>query len=427
MDSIFSTAYNSITEPMEDIDFTVLLSKVTSQIGDGHIRIIPPKSNLDSLDNGNTMIPFKVNYYNDKLFTVRNYSELSDDEFIGSEIISINGHLIYDFVKVFLSIFPSDGNNMTHKYRLLSNSRIFTRYFYLLYGYTEKYLVEYKPVENNEIKTVEIKGLSIDKLIETEKTRYPETSNKKPIEFTTDKNNNLGYLRITSFNQADYKKNDLDFTSFLENSFKFLEENKINNLILDLRNNGGGTDEYGKILYSYFTISEFEYYSSLKMKNDSFNFFKYTEIPGNKAPEGMLKPDSEGSFDVIQHPNLGKQQNSKNPFIGNVYVLINGGCFSTTSEFLSMLHNNTKAVFIGEESGGGYYGNCSGLIPEMTLPDTKVRVNIPLMHYSMNVRGYSLPDRGIIPNHLVLPSINDIINNVDTELEFAKKLILEIH
>ncbi|MBP9095235.1 MAG: hypothetical protein KBG21_01420, partial [Ignavibacteria bacterium] len=281
----------------------------------------------------------------------------------------------------------------------------------------------YKPAGSNEIRSNDLKGLAFDDLNAINKKRYPETADQKPIEFITEKSKKYGYLKIASFNVAEYKKHDLDYQVFLENAFKTMEDEKIDNLILDLRNNGGGTDDYGKILYSFFTNSDFTYYKSLRMNKDSFAFFKYTEIPGNKAPEGMLEPNNEGSYDVVHHPNLGVQQHAKHVYSGQVYVLINGASFSTTSEFLSIMHNKSNAVFIGEESGGGYYSNCSGLIPEMTLPDSKVRVNIPLMHYSMDVYGYPYNDKGVVPNHFVQPTINDIINNIDTELDFTKELI----
>ena len=68
--------------------------------------------------------------------------------------------------------------------------------------------------------------------------------------------------------------------------------------------------------------------------------------------------------------------------------MINGGSFSTTSEFLSQAHFHRRATFIGEESAGGYYGNSSGMVPLVTLPNTKVAVRVPLVTYHMSVSGY---------------------------------------
>ncbi|MBK8417032.1 MAG: hypothetical protein IPL22_22460 [Bacteroidetes bacterium] len=99
------------------------------------------------------------------------------------------------------------------------------------------------------------------------------------------------------------------------------------------------------------------------------------------------------------------------------------GVFRLPANFLSQLHFHTKAVFIGEESGGGYYGNCSGPTPDFTLPNTKVRIEIPLMYYSMAVENYQYLDRGLFPNYTVTPSIIDKISNIDLELNLTKKLI----
>lgn len=137
-----------------------------------------------------------------------------------------------DFINEFISIFPSDGHNMTHKYRLLSSSRMFTRYFYYLYGYAESYRVEYKLLSDANVRKSTLAGIAFDNLLEIRRQRY---------------------------------------------------------LILDLRNNGGGTDEYGKLLFSYFIDHDFDCYSSLTMNKETYDFFKYTSRPDMKVPEGMLK------------------------------------------------------------------------------------------------------------------------------------------
>lgn len=423
MDSLFTVSKASLTTQMSDREFTIFLFKVASQIGDGHLKVVPPKIRLDSLDEGPTAIPFQVHYIQNKLFVKRNFSTLPDKEFLGAEIISINGHLISDFLKEFLLIFPSDGTNQTHKYRSVSAMRWFTRYIYILYGYSESYDVKYHPLNESTTRVATLPGLLFDKMMEIRKERYPFLANEAPAEFTISANEKYGYLRISSFDKSQFKKAGIKYSKFLSVSFKALEKNKISHLILDLRHNGGGTDEYGKELFSYFIDKDFEYYESVRMKKEKYDFFKYTTRPNASAPKGMLKVNSEGSFDNVKHPNYGKQTHISPTFKGNIYVLINGGCFSTTCEFLSVLHYNTKAIFIGEESGGGYYGNCSGPTPDLILPNSKVRLELPLMNYSMAVRDYLPRDRGLIPNYVIMPTILDIINNDDVELSFAKNLI----
>jgi hypothetical protein len=424
IDSIFNTNSSSLNKTMTGREFMLLTCRVSSQIGDGHLKVVPPKIQLDSLDFGPTAIPFNVYCVNDKLYVRKNYSSLDDKEFLGSQIISINGHSIEDFIQEYLQIFPSDGNNLTHKYRLLSSNRYFTRYFSMLYGYAEQYKVDYISLNETALKTKTLQGLPFDNLLKIADERYPaKIEEQKPAYFKINEDEKYAYLKIKSFDKGQFKKNKMNFEKFLEASFKKMESTNIPNLIIDVRDNGGGTDEYGRILFSYFVNQPFDYYKSLRMNKESFDCFKYTNRPDMKAPTGMLKPNKEGTFDNVQHPNVGKQNPSSPFYSGNIYVLINGWCFSTTSEFLSQLHFHTKAVFIGEESGGGYYGNCSGPTPDFTLPNTKVRIEIPLMNYRMAVENYQYHDRGLIPDYTVTPSIIDKISNIDIELNFTKKLI----
>ncbi|MEO8086694.1 MAG: S41 family peptidase, partial [Bacteroidota bacterium] len=416
-------AETSISGPMSEREFKILLSKVVNQIGCGHTKVVAPKPDQDKLDEGKTAIPFQPFWQDDKLFVLRNFSDLNDSDFLGAEIVSINGHDTADILKDLFAIFPSDGNNMTHKYRLITPPRNFTRYFYYLYGYAESYQVEYFSMNDSTIKKSTLAGLVFDDLITIREKRYALYYFEPPVEFKLNEDKKGAYLRITSFDKEYLEKSKINYTKFLQTVFKEIETDHILNLILDLRYNGGGTDEYGKILFSYFVNQEFDYYKSLTMNKQGYDFFKYTSRPGMKAPKGMLKANEQGTFDDVQHPNFGKQKPALPTFPGNIYVLINGACFSTTCECLSMLHSYTKSIFIGEETGGGYYGNNSGPTPDMTLPNTKIRIEIPLMKYLMAVKDYKYKDRGLIPDYIVVPTIQERIRNDDPELEFAKDLM----
>jgi C-terminal processing protease CtpA/Prc len=111
--------------------------------------------------------------------------------------------------------------------------------------------------------------------------------------------------------------------------------------------------------------------------------------------------------------------------MGPVYILINGGSFSTTAEFLSQTHSHHRATFIGEESGGGYCGNTSGSVVKITLPNTKVGIYLPLVSYYEAVSGNHDAARGVIPDFPVKHTIADMVAGVDKDFQRALELARE--
>src|SRR5262249_32304448 len=146
-----------------------------------------------------------------------------------------------------------------------------------------------------------------------------------------------------------------------------------------------------------------------------FRFQKHTSQK-EPLPADLLEQQPGGKYRMVKHPNWGTQQPSEPAFRGKVLILINGGSFSTTSEFLSQVHFHKRATFIGEESGGGYYGNTSGPRLMLTLPHTKVRVLVPLMTYYMAVSGYKDASHGVRPDHLITYTIEELLEGTDKEL-----------
>src|SRR5204863_5536590 len=135
----------------------------------------------------------------------------------------------------------------------------------------------------------------------------------------------------------------------------------------------GGEDELGRELFSYFADQPFRYYHDLIVNKPTFRFFQYAPdrepLPANI--HDLIKPGRDKKFHFVGHPNWGTLQPAAPHFSGKVVVLMNGGSFSTTCEFLSMLHNRGGVTFVGEETAGGYYGNTSGASVPVMLPNSK--------------------------------------------------------
>jgi C-terminal processing protease CtpA/Prc len=88
-------------------------------------------------------------------------------------------------------------------------------------------------------------------------------------------------------------------------------------------------------------------------------------------------------------------------FTGRLWILIDGGTFSTAAEFCSVARSLKRGTFIGEETGGTYEGNTSGTFAILTLPHTGIRAIVPLVRYRLAVTPPAHPGRGIIPDYAV--------------------------
>src|SRR5690606_36723585 len=213
------------------------------------------------------------------------------------------------------------------------------------------------------------------------------------------RNSSTVLLTIRTFAEDELAEAILQFEGFLDRVFSDLEQKNTPSLIIDLRGNGGGRDVFGSLLYSYLTDIPVHYYERLET--------------------------TEKVLQLQDHPNLGIQKPHDHRFGGKVYILIDGLSFSATSEFCTVAKNYNRAVFIGEETGGTYCGNTSGEFVEIELPYWHISVAATTTTYTMFTTDSTDKDRGIIPDFIIKPTIQDLIAKKDVQLEFAIGLTME--
>jgi len=81
-------------------------------------------------------------------------------------------------------------------------------------------------------------------------------------------------------------------------------------------------------------------------------------------------------------------------------------------------------TLVGEETGGGWYGNSGIMIPNITLPHTKLKVRLPVFRL-VQYEHISTKGTGVMPDIYVGPDWRDILNGVDTKIEVVKELTKE--
>lgn len=420
LDRVFDAAAKSLDKPMNAVEFYRVLAPVVAAIKCGHTEASLPVDLSKEIDEKARLLPLFVKVLSRDVFVLRDLSS-EGTKLSGKQIRSINGIPASRIVETMLAATSGDGDVQTSRLLQIGGWR-FGRNLVTLLEITSPYNLVVSDEASKRDEKVRVEGIALPKLRESWKTQFPQD---RRVERAGDLNfhddGKIARMTIRGFGGFvdDEKKKDLKV--FYKEAFEEIQAKGAKSLIIDLRNNGGGEDELGKLLLSYLIDKPFKYYNDLIVNKLSFDFFKYTGRSG-PLPSKVIERGTDNLYHAVGHPNWGIQQPSKPTFSGKVFILINGNSFSTTSEFLSHAHYHRRATFIGEESGGGYYGNSSGFMPWVTLPNTKLTLRVPLMTYYMAVKGYKAAARGVVPDHPVTYTIAELIAGTDKELAVALRL-----
>ena len=96
---------------------------------------------------------------------------------------------------------------------------------------------------------------------------------------------------------------------------------------------------------------------------------------------------------------------------------------SSCADVAAILSYNKKAIFIGQETGGGYQGNNSGMIPDSKMQPFNFTLSVPLQKYFNFVDTSKNIARRTMPDYSINITIGDILNGEDKELKTAMCLI----
>ena len=388
-------------------------------IKDGHTGLRMSASGQSDLLARPVFFPLELRFVEGKAYIFGNLGA-SGEISRGDEILAINGLPMAEVLAKLLSVVPCDAGILTRRLRLLENPNTFGLYQAVVFGPLETFRLRVRGAAGAPVREVTVpgvKGADIPRIIQE---RSPATAVRPPL-YERSFRGGTAVITIRQFGDDRGPGRD-SYPEFIRKTFVELADKKIETLIIDVRGNGGGADEYGRMLFAHFMEQPFPYYRALEIKKDRFDLFKYVEGTQPQWPGSGIRKNARGWYDVLDHPNVGTMKPETPRFTGRTCILVDGLSFSTTGESTSQFHFHKKAVFVGEECGAGYYGNTSGAMPLVTLPHTRLRLRIPLILYTLAVDGYP-KDRGIVPDIPVAPSIDDLLAGRDVAMERALEFI----
>jgi hypothetical protein len=411
MDRTFDRAYRKIDHPMTELEFWRLAEPVVAHIKCGHTRLWFSDTLQSEFETSIPLFPLEVRLLGDHLYVYHDVAHPSS-ALEGSELLSINGVPTKYILKHFRADWTRDSNTRTAISALIGAKRLFGVDLYA-HEIRSPFRVTYRRLDGKR-EAAELAGMTTPDWLKAKAKQNPEPDTNADLKFLDD--GKIAVLTIRHWYDPERK---VTFLDFLKKSFAAMQQNGSHSLIIDLRDNPGGLDAPGKELFAFLWDQPFYYDKDLVINAREFDFFKYAKVP---PPPLGIEQQADGRFHNVKHPNWGLQQPLTPHFAGRVYALMNGGSFSTSCEFLSMLHFHKRATFIGEEAAGGYYGCTAGWTATLTLPYSKLVLPIGLVTYYQAVSGYKYPDRGVMPDYPVAHTIADLLAGRDRDMELAISL-----
>ncbi|MDP4268273.1 MAG: S41 family peptidase, partial [Bacteroidota bacterium] len=291
LDRLLSNQTKLLKDKMTELQFYRILAPIVAKLNCGHTNLHLSTEYEHYLNINGKFFPLWMKVISDKVYV---YQDPFDTGIpLGAEITEINGRPMGGIINTLLNNISADGSNLTRKYYIITSQ--FNGLYYYVVETPDEFTVKYiHPLSHQVIQTT-IQAILGEKI--TQKYKSQPTLHLYSQQFEQ----NYAVLTIRSFAFYDEPSTN-KFKDFINCFFTELRSKKIENLILDLRNNGGGSPDCSAYLFSYLIHSPQPYFDNLNLL--------YPEL---------IKPIPL----------------AKDHFQGKLFTLINGGSFSSTGHLCS--------------------------------------------------------------------------------------------
>jgi hypothetical protein len=442
MDYYFRKGAAQLKDSMTEPQFRKVLSYVTAKIDCGHTSVRPSKRYTRYLDTARTRIfPLSIKVWegnalqNEETDTMAVAVNLNRRDSIlkrGTVIKKINDKPVKEIIDTLFNYISTDGYNRTHKYQALSNRGYFGSLYTSVFGPSEKYKIEYidstgqpgsviipvyNPVTDTFLRAF-IRPVSTIPHPSKKERKQQQLSSVRQLKI--DSANHTAFMELNSFGRGYHLK------KFFRYSFRALKKHRIENFIVDVRGNGGGSISNSTILSRYLTDHRFKIADSLYAikKKNTYGHYIQNDFFNRLFITLLTKRPSDGHYHFGYFERHYFDAKKNNHFYGKVYILIGGNSFSATTLFASSIIQQDNVIVVGEETGGGAYGNTAWLIPDVTLPETGVRFRLPLFRLVID-KNYPKTGKGVQPEVEVRPTVDAVRRGADYKLDKVMEMIKE--
>ncbi|WP_343640369.1 S41 family peptidase [Chryseobacterium sp.] len=434
IDSIYQQAEAEARNSKNIFDFYKIIARLTGFEGSCHNYTDLPNHASYYLTQKPEYLPITLKNIDGRLLQDSKEAAIP----LGAEILSINGVPAKEMISRFSQYYFSDGYSMPYK-ETTGFERGMLDKFYMEFGNHKNYVIRYQ--WNGAVKEVSLEGIPLESFKKLQESRYSLAFDKKLLseKYSFSKEGEGIYrLSLRGFDFATGKEDPAykKFSVFLDQMMDTLEKEKIQNLIIDLRGNTGGTGALYEKVFSYLTQRPF--------RDSHYAYTQFNEVPleekliitplflsngvqdkhGLNAYLKQLYPKSvQGKYYWADDKNPSVLPNERT-FKGQLYLLVDQRVASAASHLASLIKSYTNAVVIGKETVGGYYEHNGHLPLVYELPNTGIQTGFSIVHVIQDAQ--NLPDQkrgqGIIPHVTIQQTDQEFLDQTDVYLKKVAEL-----
>lgn len=236
-----------------------------------------------------------------------------------------------------------------------------------------------------------------------------------------------GYLRIDTF--VNYRR-PVDPDTLYAPVFASLAEEGRDTLILDLRRNGGGSNDASSRLLAHLLAKPAQMKTDVRVKTldlDGLRTHLSTWDDRAMNPNRLaFRKNDDGSYSLRSWftDETDRIKPARNAFRGKLLILTSDENSSGSTNVLAVLSGLGRATLIGEPTGGSAEGTTAGILFTLKLPKSGIRTRIPAMRDYNNVPSFE-PGLGVTPDIVVPMTVDDWRAGRDPALETARALAME--
>ncbi len=428
LDYYFNNSFSRIKDSMTEPQFRALLSYTISKINCGHTSVRYSRNYLRYLDTARMkQFPLSIKLWDDSAVVYANLNRRDSIITRGTVVKSINDKPINYYRDSLFQFISMDGYSIINKYQTLSNMGSFSGWYRNIFGLADHFTIGY----------INESGLEKHTTIPVFDPRKDSSFKKELIKFKRPDNKERRQNILTAARQLRFDSSTSTailtlntfvggkgIAGFIKRTFKELKSKHIKNLVVDVRGNSGGNVGISNLLTRLIIDHQFKLADTLYAINKSS---RYKKLIGqywinHLSMSFISRKRADGKYHFGYFERHYFKPKKEHHFNGNVYVIMGGNSFSATTLFANLLKGQHNVTLVGEETGGGAYGNTAWLIPEVTLPNTKIRFSLPKFRMVIN-KNTVKNGRGVMPDVFVRSSLESIQKEIDPKMEKVMELI----